>query len=69
MNRPSAPTKSLRSQYAAIWSREWPHDDSYLVELWAECQSTPPKRGRNARPIYDETLMRMRENHQFEDPH
>lgn len=65
---PSAPIRTLRSRYAAIWGREWPHDDSYLAELWAEEQAEwpQPRRGKAAGPIYDETLMRMRENHDFQ---
>lgn len=61
----------LRAEYLTTWSREWPHDDEYLSELWFEEKvnagaSEAQKTGQSIQDSYSETLVRMRENHDFD---
>ena len=58
--------RKLRHLYLQAWNREWPHDDAFLTELWREAQGPQPKRGKNAAPVYTDTLIAMRENHEWE---
>ena len=60
----------LRTTYSNIWGREWPYDDEYLSELWFEQKldlgvSKNTKTHPLMNVVYEETLMRMRENHEF----
>lgn len=62
--------KKLRAEYINIWSREWPHTDADLSELWFEekqaCGATMgQKKGADVDLAYQETLVRMREDHPF----
>jgi hypothetical protein len=62
----------LRARYREMWDRDWPHDDDYLDVLWrATIEVTPMSDRGNFRvpiaEIYDACLLRMRENHVFEE--
>lgn len=64
--------KHLRAEYLETWSRDWPHDDDYLSELWFEEKvnagaSETQKTGPSIKVAYSETLVRMRENHDFDE--
>jgi hypothetical protein len=61
---PSQSTRGARNAYRAIWGRDWPHDDDYLRILANEVdQKNPQGSGKRC----DHLLMRMRENHVFEE--
>ena len=58
----------LRRLYLETWSREWPHDDSYIRELWLETRREI-RNGTNKVPppgVWDRCIEAMRENHTFE---
>ena len=58
---PEKSTQGARRAYAAIWQREWLHDDDYLRVL---AQEVPPAGPGFSRCTF--LLDRMRENHVME---
>lgn len=58
----------LRTHYEAMWERKWPHDDDYLKVLWREAiEAHPADRQGYHEKRWDMAIMRMRENHEFEE--
>jgi hypothetical protein len=57
---PSA-RKQLRRRYRETWGRDWPENDEYLTVLWNETK----RPGAAWADRYDETLIAMRESHEF----
>lgn len=54
--------KKLRRLYHQAWKRDWPEDKAYLTTLWNETK----RAGIALADRYDETLVLMRESHEFE---
>lgn len=57
----------IRAKYRETWGREWPEDDAYLRELWAEARASV-RNGKNKVPppeVFDRCVEAMRENHPF----
>ena len=57
----------LRRIYCETWNRGWPHNDSYLAELWLEARgdAANAKNHTILKKIYADTLTLMRESHDF----
>lgn len=60
--------RKLRNEYFDTWERQWPHDDKYLAELWLDSRKdlNNLRGSQNLAPVYERTLLYMRENHEFE---
>jgi hypothetical protein len=61
--------KELRLKYRETWSRDWPHEDELLQELWIESKAAfgqGPKSKQKSREATQHALILMRECHEFD---